>query len=150
VYPVGRLDYDSSGLLLLTNDGKLTEHLLHPRYQIPRTYHAKVVGIPSPETLQRLRNGVRLDDGTVTSPATVEVLRTSDRKTWLEITLREGRNREVRRMCEAMGHRVEKLIRVQFGPLGLGALPSGAYRLLTEREVRALRRYADRASAFRA
>ncbi|HXG22875.1 MAG TPA: pseudouridine synthase [Methylomirabilota bacterium] len=150
VYPVGRLDYDSSGLLLLTNDGELTEHLLHPRYQIPRTYHAKVVGIPSPETLRRLRNGVRLDDGTVTSPAKVEVLRTSDRKTWLEITLREGRNREVRRMGEAVGHRVEKLIRVRFGSLELGALPSGAYRLLTEREVRALRRYTDRASAFRA
>jgi pseudouridine synthase len=150
VYPVGRLDYDSSGLLLLTNDGELTEHLLHPRYQIPRTYHAKVVGTPSPETLQRLRNGVRLNGGAVTSPAKVEILRTSDRKTWVEITLREGKNREVRRMCEAVGHRVEKLIRVRFGPLGLGDLPSGAYRLLTAREVRALQRYADRASAFRA
>jgi len=138
VFPVGRLDYDSAGLLLLTNDGDLTERLLHPRYQILRTYHAKVTGLPTPEALNALRGGVRLDDGTFTAAAAVLVLRRSERKTWLEVTLSEGRNREVRRMCEAVGHRVEKLVRVRFGPLVLDDLPAGAYRPLTPAEVRAL------------
>ncbi len=141
VFPVGRLDYDSSGLLLLTNDGEFTERLLHPRYQIPRTYHAKVKETPSPEALQMLRNGVTLEDGTVTAPATVQVLRITYRKAWLEITLHEGRNREVRRMCEAVGHPVDKLIRVRFGPLVLTRdLQPGAYRSLTAPELRALKR----------
>jgi 23S rRNA pseudouridine2605 synthase len=140
VFPVGRLDYDSAGLLLMTNDGELTERLLHPRYQIPRTYHVKVSGVLIPEVLKKLRSGVRLDDGTVTDPATVQILRTSERKAWLEITLREGRNREVRRMCEAVGYRVEKLIRVRFGPLVLTDLPAGAYRPLSTAEVAALKR----------
>lgn len=138
VFPVGRLDYHSAGLLLLTNDGDLTERLLHPRYQIPRTYHAKVTGRPTPEALSALRRGVRLEDGTFTAAATVLVLRRSERKTWLEVTLSEGRNREVRRMCEAVGYRVEKLVRVRFGPLVLDDLPVGAYRPLTPAEVRAL------------
>jgi len=142
VFPVGRLDYDSSGLLLLTNDGELTERLLHPRYQIPRTYHAKVVATPSPETLAALRKGVQLEDGTITAPAAVSLLRITYKKAWLEISLREGRNREVRRMCEAVGHRVEKLIRVRFGPLTLGNLPIGSYRPLTGEEIRALKRSA--------
>jgi pseudouridine synthase len=143
VFPVGRLDYDSSGLLLLTNDGELTERLLHPRYQIPRTYHAKVTGTPPPEALQALRKGVQLDDGTITAPAEVSILRITYKKAWLEISLREGRNREVRRMCEAIGHRVEKLIRVRFGPLTLSNLPIGSYRSLTVEEVRALKRSAE-------
>ncbi|MGH7966971.1 MAG: pseudouridine synthase [Candidatus Binatia bacterium] len=142
VFPVGRLDYHSAGLLLLTNDGALTERLLHPRYQLPRTYHAKVTGVLTPEALRALRGGVRLDDGTRTAPAEVGVLQVREKKTWLEITLREGRNREVRRMCEAVGYRVEKLIRVRFGPLTLDDLPPGAYRLLTPAEVRALQRVA--------
>lgn len=150
VFPVGRLDYDSSGLLLLTNDGELTEHLLHPRYQIPRTYHAKVVATPSPETLQKLRDGVQLDDGTKTAPASVKLLRITYRKAWLEITLQEGRNREVRRMCEAVGHRVDRLVRVRFGPLGLHDLPVGAYRPLTSVEVRTLKRLTEQARAPRA
>jgi pseudouridine synthase len=145
VFPVGRLDYDSSGLLLLTNDGELTEQLLHPRYKISRTYHVKVEGVPSREALQSLRTGVQLDDGTITAPATVKEMRTNVKKTWLEITLHEGRNREVRRMCEAVGNRVEKLIRVQFGPLVLTTdLPPGSYRALTLSEVRALKRYVER------
>lgn len=143
VFPVGRLDYDSSGLLLLTNDGELTERLLHPRYQIPRTYHAKVAGTPSPEALQALRKGVRLQDGTLTAPAEVRILRITYTKAWLEISLREGRNREVRRMCEAIGHRVEKLMRVRFGPLTLSNLPIGSYRSLTGEELRALKRGAE-------
>ena len=143
MFPVGRLDYDSSGLLLLTNDGELTERLLHPRYQILRTYHAKVEGTPPPEALKALREGVQLDDGTITSPAEVSILRITYKKAWLEISLREGRNREVRRMCEAVGHRVEKLIRVRFGPLELRNLPIGSYRSLTAEEVRALKQGAE-------
>jgi 23S rRNA pseudouridine2605 synthase len=142
VFPAGRLDYASSGLLVITNDGELTEHLLHPRYQIPRTYHAKVSGVPTAEALQALRKGVRLETGTVTVPATVRVLRESGEKAWLEITLHEGRNREIRRMCEAVGYPVEKLVRVRFGPLTLNDLPVGAYRALTSEEVRMLKRIA--------
>ncbi len=149
VYPVGRLDYDSSGLLLLTNDGALTERLLHPRYQIPRTYHAKVKGTPAPETLQTLRSGVRLDDGTVTAAADVAILRITYKKAWLSLSLREGRNREVRRMCEAVGHRVEKLVRVRFGPLSLGNLEIGAYRPLTAPEVYELKHLAAPAAKSR-
>jgi 23S rRNA pseudouridine2605 synthase len=142
VFPVGRLDYASSGLLLLTNDGELTERLLHPRYQLPRTYQVKVQGVPTLAALQALRHGVRLEDGTVSAPATVQVLRKREAKVWLELTLREGRNREVRRMCEAVGYPVEKLVRVRFGPLDLSDLPIGAYRPLTPLEIRALKRAA--------
>jgi len=145
VFPVGRLDYDSAGLLLLTNDGDLTERLLHPRYQMPRTYHVKITGSPTTDTLNRLRAGVQLDDGTLTGATQFGVLRRNDRKTWLEITLREGKNREIRRMCEAVGHRAEKLIRVRFGPLILTDLAIGAYRQLTTDEVQALKRAAGRA-----
>ena len=125
VFPVGRLDYHSAGLLLLTNDGALTERLLHPRSHIPRTYRVKVAGLPTPEALRALRSGVRLDDGTFSAPAEVRVLHTSEKKTWVEVTLREGRNRQVRRMCEAVGYRVEKLTRVRFGPLVLDDLAVG-------------------------
>jgi pseudouridine synthase len=144
VYPVGRLDFNSSGLLLLTNDGELTERLLHPRYQIPRIYHAKLGGTPTHQQLQALRSGVRLDDGIITSPANVRVLRGNEQKVWLEITLREGRNREVRRMCEAIGQQVEKLIRISFGPLSLDGLPIGAYRELSHKEVRGLKQIAGK------
>lgn len=144
IFPVGRLDYDSAGLLLLTNDGDLTERLLHPRYQLPRTYHVKISGSPTTEALNRLRAGVELEDGTRTGTTQVGVLRRNERKTWLEITLQEGKNREVRRMCEAVGHRAEKLIRVRFGPLLLTNLEIGAYRPLTPDEVQALQQAAGR------
>jgi len=147
VFPVGRLDYASSGLLLLTNDGELTERLLHPRYRLPRTYQAKVSGVPTLAALQALRQGVRLEDGTVSAPATVQILRQRETKAWLELTLREGRNREVRHMCAAVGYPVEKLIRVRFGPLALSGLPVGAYRLLTPLEIRALKQTAAALSA---
>jgi 23S rRNA pseudouridine2605 synthase len=140
VFPVGRLDYASSGLLLLTNDGELTERLLHPRYQLPRTYHAELSGVPTPAALQALRQGVRLEDGIVSAPATVRILRVRETKAWLELTLHEGRNREVRRMCAAVGYSVEKLLRVRFGPLVLNGLPVGAYRPLTPVEIRVLKR----------
>ena len=148
VFPVGRLDYDSSGLLLLTNDGALTERLLHPRFQVPRTYHVKVGGIVARRALTDLRHGVRLDDGTLTAPAKVHILRTTARKTWLELVLREGRNREVRRMCEALGYRVEKLVRVQYGPLSLD-IPVGAYRLLAPKEVKQLKRLVEKPAQSR-
>lgn len=140
VFPVGRLDYHSAGLLLLTNDGELAERLLHPRSQVPRTYHVKIAGYPTLEVLRTLRSGVRLTDGTLTAPARVRILRASERKTWLEMTLQEGRNREVRRMWEAVGYEVEKLIRVRFGPLVLADLPPGGYRPLQPAEIRALKR----------
>ena len=148
LFPVGRLDYDSSGLLLLTNDGALTERLLHPRFQVPRTYQAKVGGVVASRALAELRHGVPLDDGTLAAPAKVHILRTTARKTWLELVLREGRNREVRRMCEALGYRVEKLVRVQYGPLSLD-VPVGAYRMLTPQEVKRLKHLVERPAQSR-
>lgn len=139
IFPVGRLDFRSSGLLLLTNDGELALRLTHPRYGVRKTYRVKVKGTPSTETLAQLAAGVRLEDGW-TAPAQVRVERSRDDKTWLEITLGEGRRREVRRMCEEVGHPVEKLARIRLGPLSLGKLPPGRHRHLTEREVFELRR----------
>ena len=138
VFPVGRLDYYSSGLLLLTNDGELALRLTHPRYGVRKTYQVKVNGRPTAEALEKLASGVRLEEGT-TAPAEVRVIRGSDAKTWLEITLSEGRKREVRRMCEQVGYRVEKLTRIRLGPLNLGSLQPGQHRTLTEREVYQLR-----------
>jgi 23S rRNA pseudouridine2605 synthase len=137
LYPVGRLDADSSGLILLTNDGALAQRLTHPRYEVPRTYRARVAGAPVGErALSALRAGVALDDGP-TAPARVR--RVGSAGSELELTLREGRNRQVRRMCEAVGHPVLALRRVAFGPLRLGALAPGAYRRLGEAELRRLR-----------
>jgi pseudouridine synthase len=141
LFPVGRLDFRSAGLLLLTNDGDLAARLLHPRAQIPRVYRVKVDGRPSQRALGRLRRGVRLEDG-VTGPAEVEIEELRPGKTWLRITLREGRRREVRRMCEAVGHPVDKLLRVRFGPLELGRLRPGQWRLLSPLEVERLRQAA--------
>ena len=138
VYPVGRLDYHSSGLLLLTNDGELAMRLLHPRYRIPRTYRVKILGHLTPEKLARLRRGVRLEEG-MTGPAEVDVERRLEGKTWLRITIREGKRREIRRMCEALGYRVERLTRIRFGPIDLGRLPAGQWRPLEAPEVEALR-----------
>jgi 23S rRNA pseudouridine2605 synthase len=138
LYPVGRLDVNTSGLLLMTNDGALAAALLHPRRAVPRVYHAKVRGTPGEEALTRLRRGVRLEEGR-TAPARVRVLERLPAKTWLEITVSEGRWRLVRRMCQAVGHPVEKLARVRLGPLALGALPPGAWRELDARELAALR-----------
>ena len=138
LYPVGRLDADSTGLLLLTNDGELAHRLTHPSFEVPRVYRAQVRNAPLREpALRRLREGVQLEDG-MTAPATVRRL-TPDR---LELTIHEGRKRQVRRMCEAVGHRVVRLERVAFGPLRLGDLPLGRHRRLTAAEVEALRRAA--------
>ena len=138
LYPVGRLDADTTGLLLLTNDGELAHRLTHPSFEVPRVYRAEVRNPPLREpALRRLREGVQLDDG-MTAPATVRRL-TPNR---LELTIHEGRKRQVRRMCEAVGHRVVRLERVAFGPLRLGDLPLGRHRRLSAAEVETLRRAA--------
>ena len=144
LFPVGRLDLQSTGLVLLTNDGALASVLTHPRYHVPRTYRVKVSGTPDERALARLRRGVRLDDGP-TGPVEVAVEQRRPTKTWLRITVHEGRNHLVRRLCEAVGHRVETLQRLALGPLELGKLPLGDFRPLTPRELVALRRAATAA-----
>jgi 23S rRNA pseudouridine2605 synthase len=140
LYPVGRLDADSTGLILLTNDGELANLLAHPRYEVPKTYRARIAGgRPSQATLAALRDGIELDDG-ATAPARVRVL--SD--TLIELELREGRKRQVKRMCEAVGHPVLALERRSLGPIDLGELAPGDSRVLTEAEVGALRDAARR------
>jgi 23S rRNA pseudouridine2605 synthase len=135
LYPVGRLDADSSGLILLTNDGELANRLTHPRFEVPKTYRAKLAGPrPGERALGALRRGVQLEDGP-TAPAEVRRLRGNE----IELTIREGRNRQVRRMCEAVGHPVLELQRTAFGPLQLGGLQPGAHRRLQEEEVEHLR-----------
>ena len=138
VFPVGRLDFDSEGLMLLTNHGDLAQALLHPRYHIPKTYLIKVKGVLTDEEIKSLERGVKLEDG-VTSPATVKKIRKAAQNSWLEITIHEGRKHQVKRMLESVGHPVLKLMRVRFGPLTLGDLAPGEYRYLTDREANALR-----------
>jgi 23S rRNA pseudouridine2605 synthase len=133
LYPVGRLDADSTGLLLLTNDGDLANRLTHPRYGVPKTYRAELRRPPAEQDLRRLAEGVRLEDG-LTAPA--QVRRCGERE--IEITLREGRNRQVRRMAEAVGNGVVALRRVRLGSLELGGLGEGRARRLSEEEVGAL------------
>ncbi|WP_188880682.1 pseudouridine synthase [Alicyclobacillus cellulosilyticus] len=137
VYPVGRLDYDSTGLLLFSNDGELTHRLLHPSWKVEKVYRVTVLGMPEREVIRKLREGVPLEDG-VTQPADVRVLRHHPLESVLEITIREGRNRQVRRMFEAVGYPVKRLKRVRFGPLELGGLPPGRWRWLTREEWDAL------------
>jgi 23S rRNA pseudouridine2605 synthase len=140
LYPVGRLDADSTGLILLTNDGELADRLTHPRYGVEKVYRARVQpGRLAPKAIKALREGVVLDDGP-TAPARVRQVAPGV----LEITLREGRKRQVRRMCEAVGHRVVELERVAFGPLGLRGLERGRSRRLKDAEVERLRRAASK------
>jgi 23S rRNA pseudouridine2605 synthase len=145
VYPVGRLDYDSEGLLLLTNDGDLAAMLTHPRHGVERTYEAHVAGVPDGDAVERLRHGIPLD-GRRTLPATVVLLnkRPNDREGVLLLTIREGRNRQVRRMLEAVGHPVRALKRTKIGPLQDRRLRPGEWRDLSETEVAALRTAAQR------
>jgi 23S rRNA pseudouridine2605 synthase len=138
VFPVGRLDFDSEGLMLLTNDGELAQTLLHPRYHVPKTYLIKVKGVLGHEEIASLERGVQLDDG-LTGPATVRKGGKAVANSWLEITIHEGRKHQVKRMLEAVGHPVLKLTRIRFGPLRLGDLSVGEYRYLTDREANALR-----------
>lgn len=138
LYPVGRLDYDSEGLLLLTNDGDLTERMLHPSHEVDKTYLARVTGDVTPESVQKLRSGILLDDHK-TSPAKVRVIKHETFATVVLVTIHEGRYRQVRRMFEALEHKVLQLRRVEFGPLQLGDLPRGQWRELTNDEVRRLK-----------
>jgi pseudouridine synthase len=142
VYPVGRLDYESEGLLLLTNDGDLASALTHPRHAVEREYHAWVLGVPDGRDVTRLETGIPLD-GRRTAPATVKVLQAGrgrrDGQALVSLVLQEGRNRQVRRMCEAIGHPVEELTRVRIGSLKDRRLKPGQFRELTEDEVRRLR-----------
>jgi 23S rRNA pseudouridine2605 synthase len=141
VFPVGRLDYDSEGLLILTNDGDLAARLTHPSHEVPREYHARVLGVPDEHDLARLRRGIVLD-GRRTAPAVIrllKVLTSRPQQALLAITLHEGRTRQVRRMCEAVGHPVADLRRVRIGPIADDRLKLGAYRPLAAREVAALR-----------
>ena len=141
IFPVGRLDYDTSGLLLLTNDGDLTYRLTHPKHDVDKTYLAKLYGIPDEGALQKFRRGVFLD-GKRTKPAKIQILeREKDgRFCTAEIIIHEGRNRQVRKMCEAIKHPVAQLKRVATGDLQLGDLQKGRFRHLTEREIRYLKR----------
>ncbi|MED4532249.1 23S rRNA pseudouridine(2605) synthase RluB [Metabacillus fastidiosus] len=140
IYPIGRLDYDTSGLLLLTNDGEFANILTHPRYEVEKTYVAKLKGIPLREQVKQLERGIQLEDGK-TAPAKVKVLSIDKKKqtSIVEIKIREGRNRQVRRMFEAIGHQVQKLKREQLAFLDLKGLSTGDSRELTPHEVKQLR-----------
>ena len=138
VVPVGRLDVDTTGALLLTNDGDLAHRLAHPRYGVPKVYEADVEGSPSPDALARLRDGIELEDG-LTAPAIVRIVSRGTRASRLELTLHEGRKHQVKRMCEAVGHPVRRLHRVRYAELELTGLKPGEWRELTASEVAALR-----------
>lgn len=137
VVPVGRLDLDTEGLLILTNDGELAHLLAHPRHGVDKTYLAEVDGVPPPTAIRQLRDGVELDDG-ITAPARVRVVQRGRDRTALEIIVHEGRNRQVRRMCDAVGHPVRRLVRTRIGPVHDRALAPGQWRALRAREVQAL------------
>jgi 23S rRNA pseudouridine2605 synthase len=138
VVPVGRLDYDTSGVLLLTNDGEMANILTHPRFGVEKTYRAVVKGRLTPDEIQRLQSGVLLEEFR-TAGARVRVVGTRRESSILDITIHEGKNRQVRRMFEAVGHPVMELVRLRFGPLKLGDLPPGHSRQLTDRELAQLR-----------
>ena len=141
VYPVGRLDLDTRGLVLLTNDGQVAHKLMHPRYEHEKEYHVRVAGQPSESLLDSLRQGIELEDG-VTAPAEIDIIRRGRDNTLLRVILHEGRKRQIRRMFDAIQHPVRDLIRVRVGPIDLGELPEGEWRRLTPRETQALRRLA--------
>ena len=147
VYPVGRLDADTSGLLILTNDGELAHKLMHPRYGVEKHYRVRVDREPSPAELGKLAHGVEFEPGVVSAPAQVRVLETTDRGTMISLTIHEGRYRQVRRMCEAVGLAVLTLHRAGYGPIRLGPLPRGVWRELSDDEVGSLRSASARPQA---
>ena len=134
VYPVGRLDFDAEGLLILTNDGKVANILAHPRFEVPRTYLAKVIGVPEEKDLNRLKKGVMLDDGKAKAVSCL-VISQKEKHSWVRVVVTEGRNRLVKRIFRAIGHPVLKLKRVGYGPTRLGNLPIGQSRYLTPQEI---------------
>ena len=148
VFPVGRLDYDTEGLLLLTNNGKVAQACVHPRYHVPKTYLVKVSGVCTDEEIRNLEDGVALDDG-MTAPATVRKSGKAKVNSWLELTIHEGRTHQVKRMLEALGHRVVRIKRIRFGPIELGDLPVGASRFVTDAEANALRAVVHRKAGTR-
>ena len=148
VFPVGRLDYDTEGLLLLTNHGKVAQACVHPRYHVPKTYLVKVSGVCTDEEIRNLQDGVPLDDG-MTAPAVVRKSGKAKANSWLELTIHEGRKHQIKRMLEALGHRVMRIKRIRFGPLVLGDLPLGVCRFATDVEANALRAIVQRATGSR-
>lgn len=138
IYPVGRLDYDTSGLILLTNDGELTNKLTHPKHNIDKNYIAVVKGVPSDNDLQRFRNGINID-GRMTAPAQIKIINTNGKTSTLDIKIHEGRNRQVRKMCEAINTPVIKLKRIAIGDIKLGELKIGEYRYLSDDEINYLK-----------
>lgn len=137
VFPVGRLDFDAEGLLLLTNDGDFAQRLLHPRFSIPRTYLVKVKGFPDISTIKKLRFGVHLSDG-ITLPAKVVLLKKTDKNSWIRITVTEGRNNLIKRMLTTVGHPVLKIKRIAFGPFSLEKLKPGDYLTISPTKIKKL------------
>src|SRR5436305_10614155 len=138
LHPVGRLDFNTEGLLILTNDGELTNHVTAARNRVRKVYEAKVKGVPSEEQVARLRRGIRLDDSVRTAPAEIKKLGETDTNAWFEVVLHEGRNQQIRRMFDAVGHSVLKLARTQIGPVTDERLRTGEWRMLTIVEVKKL------------
>lgn len=138
LFPVGRLDYNSEGILLLTNDGDMANRLLHPRYGIKKLYQVKVLGSPNAKSLEALRRGIYLD-GKKTAPAKISLKSRGSRHSWLQVEIQEGRKREVRRLFKSIGHPVLILKRLRFAGLSLGSLKPGEWRYLTQEEIRGLR-----------
>ena len=145
VFPVGRLDYDAEGLLLLTNNGRVAQACLHPRYHVPKTYLIKVSGVFNDEQIKMLKQGVKLEDG-ITFPADVKKSGKAKANSWLEITIHEGKKHQIKRMVEACGHRLMRIKRIRFGPLQLKDLPLGTCRFATNVEANALRGILQRMS----
>lgn len=134
VFPVGRLDFDTSGLIILTNDGDFAYRMTHPSHEVEKVYEAEVLGIPTDEEMERFRSGLKIEDY-VTSPSEIRIIRTKGRNSVVEVKIHEGRNRQVRKMCDAIGHPVIRLKRTKIGGLELGSLKEGSWRKLTSEEI---------------
>lgn len=139
IYPVGRLDFDAEGLLLLTNDGDLAYRLSHPRFSIPKTYLVKVTGVPEEKKLMRLKKGVTLEDGEAKA-ISCKLIRQGEKNSWVRVVVTEGRNRLIKRIFSAIGHPVLKLKRIEYGPIQLGDLPFGQFRFLTPQEMEKIKK----------
>ncbi len=139
VFPVGRLDYDSEGMLFVTNDGEFAHAVLHPSRKIPKTYLVKVKGVLEEEDMEKLRNGIKLD-GRMTAPAKVKRLRKAENNSWIEMTIYEGKKRQIRRMLDRVGHPVIRLMRVRIDGIEMGDLIPGAYRKMTQEEMKRISR----------
>lgn len=148
IYPVGRLDKDTTGLILLTNDGELTNLLTHPRYHVYKVYRLKIEGKATKEQLHAFRSGVLLEDG-ITAPAKASVIKEANDFSIVEVTLHEGKNRQIRRMCESVGIKLLDLKRIQFGLIGMHGVPEGKYRNLTDREISQLRDIAQHTTSLK-